>query len=168
MRLSKIGIDFLDDVEGRDKHEYPDSFGYPTIGIGHKLLYSEITSGKIRIGFQAVRYKECITDEQMDTLLMQDIYPVEEVINSLVRVKISQFQFDALCSFIHNIGIGAFEDSTLLRLLNQEKYGQIPFQMRRWNKGSAPGEPKKIVLGLSNRRELDILLWLNKWRVRYI
>ena len=60
-----------------------------------------------------------MTEIEAETLLLQDLAPVEAAINRLVFVPLSQNQFDALCSLIYNIGTGAFARSTLLKLLNR-------------------------------------------------
>lgn len=167
MEVSDIFIDYIDDAEGREPFEYPDVEGNPTIGIGHLLTRSELTSGKICIDEQYVKYRNGVTDEQMDNLLLQDLDPVEDIINRLVKVPLTQYQFDALASFTYNVGNGAFADSTLLRKLNMGLYNDVPAQMRRWNKVRVNG---KLVTsrGLINRRESDIKLWENRWRVRYV
>jgi lysozyme len=41
------------------------------------------------------------------------------------------------------VGGGAFKASTLLRLLNQEQYGEVPAQLQRWNRAGG-----KVVQGL--------------------
>lgn len=166
MKISKNGLDFIDDVEGREKFEYPDTEGNPTIGVGHLLTRSELTSGKIIILGVPVKYKFGLTDTQMDNLLDQDLDLVENAINKLVKVPLTQYQFDSLCSLVLNIGLGAFETSTLLKLLNLSKYGQVPTQMRRWNKSRKNGV-LEINKGLVNRREKDISLWINTWRIHY-
>ena len=59
----------------------------------------------------------------------------------------SQRQFDAMVSLAYNIGIGAFRESTLLRLHKEGKYAEAKAQFSRWNKQAG------IVLnGLTKRR----------------
>lgn len=167
MKISDIGIDFIDDVEGREKFEYLDTEGNPTIGIGHLLTRSELTSGKIFIeGVGTIVYRNGLSDFQMDKLLEQDLDSVESIINELVKVPLTQYQFDSLCSLVLNIGNGAFQTSTLLKELNKGFYGKVPTQMRRWNKSRKNGV-LMVNPGLVNRREKDIQLWINCWRRVY-
>ena len=56
--------------------------------------------------------------------------------NDGVKVPLEQDQFDALTSFVFNVGSGAFRDSTLLRLLNEGKYDEVPEQLNRWVKAA--------------------------------
>lgn len=63
MKLSKKnGIKLFEEWEGRESHVYSDVAGYPTIGIGHKLTPSELTSGKIYLNGIACSYHNGLTD----------------------------------------------------------------------------------------------------------
>lgn len=141
--------------EGLELREYLDSGGAPTIGIGHLLTPAERRSGKLAIAGEALRYRDGLTEAQCWTLLEQDLDPVERCVNQRVHVPLGQNQFDALVSFVLNVGEGAFAGSTLLRLLNQGLYGDVPAQLRRWVFDNGIR-----VRGLVNRREKEITLWL--------
>jgi lysozyme len=87
-------------------------------------------------------------------LLGQDLEGAERTVNEAVTVPLNQNQFDALVSFTFNVGNGAFRGSTLLKLLNQRQYDQVPTQLRRWVMDNG-----HVVQGLVNRREKEIALW---------
>jgi len=95
-----------------------------------------------------------LTDQQVLDLLSQDVNPAAAAVTTRVTVTLSQNQFDALVSFTFNVGIGAFSGSTLLKVLNQGQYNQVPDQLLRWNKAGG-----KVVPGLTNRRQNEIKLW---------
>jgi lysozyme len=154
MQMSQHGIDLLTQWEGFELNVYNDSAGLPTIGVGHLLTRSELTSGKIIIGGVPVKYSGGITQQQAETLLGQDLGPTEAAVNGGVKVTLSQNQFDALTSFTFNVGVGAFTASTLLRLLNQGQYAQVPEQLMRWTRAGG-----RVVQGLVNRRQNEIKLW---------
>ena len=154
MQVDQRGKDLFKEWEGLVTHEYLDSGGAPTIGIGHLLTRSERTSGKITIGGQAMDYRNGLTEQQCWDLLGQDLDGAEETVNEAVTVPLNQNQFDALVSFTFNVGDGAFCGSTLLKLLNQRKYDQVPEQLKRWNKDNG-----HVVQGLTNRRAKEIILW---------
>jgi lysozyme len=135
-------------------HEYLDSGGAPTIGIGHLLTRSERTSGKIVIGGQSFDYRDGLTEQQCWDLLDQDLDGAESAVNGAVTVPLNQNQFDALVSFTFNVGDGAFRGSTLLKLLNQGRYAEVPTQLRRWVRDNG-----HVVQGVINRREKEIVLW---------
>lgn len=154
MQVGQRGKNLFKEWEGLVTHEYLDSGGAPTIGIGHLLTRSERTSGKISIGGQALDYRNGITEQQCWDLLDEDLGGTEAMINETVKVSLNQNQFDALVSFAFNVGDGAFRSSTLLRLLNQGQYDQVPAQLRRWNMDNG-----HVVQGLINRRNKEIALW---------
>jgi len=156
MKVDNKFYEFLTSVEGKYKQVYLDSGGEPTIGIGHLLTLSERRSGKIIIEKTAIEYRHGLTEQQVMALCLQDIRDVVNVVNRVVVVRISQNQFNALVSFVFNIGNEGFRQSTLLRLLNQERFIDIPTQMRRWKYDNG-----KVVQGLINRREKEIQLWLS-------
>jgi lysozyme len=156
--VTEKGRQYLLTSEGVRSKAYVDEAGLLTIGIGHLLTAEEIKSGVIHIGTEAVEYSKGLTEAQIYQLLDQDCLPKERIINSVVKVDLTDHQRDALVSFAFNIGIHAFETSTLVRLLNQGDYNSVPAQMRRWNKVHVDGELVASV-GLSARREREIELW---------
>jgi lysozyme len=154
MQMSQHGLDLLTQWEGCELKVYNDAAGLPTIGVGHLLTKSELTSGKINIGGVAVKYTDGITQQQSEQLLAQDLDPTEAAVNGGVKVALNQNQFDALTSFTFNVGVAAFTGSTLLRLLNQGQYAQVPDQLMRWTRAGG-----RVVQGLVNRRQNEIKLW---------
>lgn len=157
MRIDQAGIDFIKSVEGVKNFVYADSAGLPTIGVGHLLTQDELTSGKIHIDGKAYKYHEWLPDDVIDRLLLRDLHIAELVVNSNVKVKLTQSQYNALVSFAFNVGVGAFRKSTLLRLLNAGDYDAVPAQMQRWIFSAG-----RQIQGLKNRREKEIKLWNEK------
>jgi len=96
-----------------------------------------------------------ISEARAESLLLGDLRECEDAINKLVKVKLSQLQFDALVSLVFNIGVGAFKRSTLLRLLNEGNYDSVPAQLARWNKAGG-----KVLRGLVRRRDAEATLWV--------
>lgn len=154
MQMSERGLELLKEWEGFELKVYKDSAGLPTIGVGHLITKSEQTSGNIMIVGVPVKYTAGLTDQQAVDLLSQDVRPAEQAVNNGAKVTLTQNQFDALVSFTFNVGVGAFNGSTLLKVLNQGQYDQVPTQLRRWNKAGG-----KVVQGLVNRRENEVRLW---------
>ena len=153
MKASSNGKKLLAAWEGLVTHPYQDSGDAWTIGVGHLLTDKELQSGTIKIGSRLISIHG-MTESLCFDLLEQDLAKAERTINQSVKVSLSQNQFDALASFVFNVGIQAFSDSTLLRLLNQGKYNEVPTQLRRWNKDNG-----KVNKGLTNRRRKEIALW---------
>lgn len=95
-----------------------------------------------------------ITPAEADARLVADMTHAENTVSRLVKVPLNDNQFGALVSFVFNIGAGAFEKSTLLRLLNAGDYSSVPAQLARWNKNDG-----KVMAGLTKRRAAEAALW---------
>jgi lysozyme len=115
--------------EGEVLHVYTDQAGKKTVGVGHLLTADELESGA---------YASGLTREQSRALLHRDVAKAEFAINSLVKVPLTEPQFDALVSFTFNEGNGAFAASTLLQKLNRGDYGAVPFELVKWDKRRDP------------------------------
>lgn len=152
--ISGNGLELLKQWEGSRSKVYRDSAGLLTIGVGHLLIRSELSSGKIVINGVPVKYADGLTDQQILELLAQDVFPAQRSADDAVKVPLNQNQFDALVSFAFNVGVRAFESSSLLRLLNQRNYAVVPEQLRRWTRAGGT-----VVHGLQVRRENEIKLW---------
>lgn len=147
MNASQECLDLIKSFEGCKLTAYPDpgsADGRPwTIGWGTTMGVVEGMT---------------ITQEQADAMLADDVQAVARLVNSLVKVKVNQNQFDALVSFAYNVGSGALGASTLLRLLNEGNYGGAADQFPRWTHGGN-GE---VLPGLVRRRAAERSLFLTK------
>jgi len=157
VKIDQAGIEFIKSAEGVKNFVYADSAGLPTIGVGHLLTQDELTNGKIHIDGKSHKYHDGLPDDVIDRLLLRDLHIAELVVNSNVKVKLTQNQYNALVSFAFNVGVGAFRKSTLLRLLNNSDYESVPDQMRRWILSAG-----RQIQGLKNRREKEVKLWNQK------
>lgn len=160
MRISERGLDFLKQCEGLRLEVYLDAAGLPTIGYGHLLTKPELTSGKIFIVGEPVRYNEGLTEKQASDLFRQEVREYEDCVTLEVLQSLEQHQFDALVSFAYNVGCSAFENSTLLKRVNEARLSEVPAQLRRWVHCGA-----KVVQGLVNRREKEVRLWSGEWPI---
>src|SRR6266576_4032651 len=128
MMLSASGLAAIERREGTRLTAYRDTAGLWTIGCGHLLTKSELSSGKV-LGED---WRDGITQETCDRLLQADIASAEDAVNAFVQVPLLQHHFDTLVSVVFNIGAEAFQHSTLLRLLNDDQFASVPGQLRRW------------------------------------
>ncbi|MBK0469645.1 lysozyme [Klebsiella aerogenes] len=124
MKISRNGLEFLKKQEGEKLIGYLDSRGIPTIGVGHKGTVNGIP----------VSIKMVITPEQSLQLLREDLCWVEFTISNNVKSNLNQNQYDALCSFIFNIGSSAFKKSTMLKLLNKHDYFKAAEEFPKWKR----------------------------------
>lgn len=129
MNISNNGIAFIKNEEGERLSAYQDSRGIWTIGVGHTGL----------VNLVPVEKGMAITSKQSSEILKKDISWVESAITDNVKVKLNQNQYDALCSFIFNIGVNAFKGSTMLKELNAGNYSKAADCMLMWSRaGSDP------------------------------
>lgn len=154
MKISDDGLKFIKKEEGCVLHIYRDLAGLETVGVGHLLTPDDKVTGRFING---------ITDEQAIELLRSDVSKAETDIAKLVKVPLTQNQYDALCSFVFNLGGGALGISTLLKLINAGEYTKAAAQFPSWDKVRDP-KTKKLVSnkGLAGRRKREMELWLKQ------
>ena len=125
-QLSAQGLALIKRHEGLRLSVYMDAAGKPTIGYGHLIKPGET-------------FPPAITEAEAERILLRDTQIAQNAVRNNVKVPINQNQFDALVSLVFNIGAGAFEKSTLLRLLNQGFYNAAAEQFLAWKRaGSHP------------------------------
>lgn len=162
MKMSSAGVQMLVALEGIDTTIYSDVVGIPTIGVGHVLTQSERASGKIMLSSgEVLDIRNGLTQAQVMDLMLDDVMTHEGCVNELVKVDLEQYQFDALVSWVFNVGRGAMQGSTLLRRLNSGEYDAVPDELRRWTKGTINGK-KRTIRGLVNRRNTEVAMWLGQ------
>ena len=146
MVASKYLIAFLMIVESYSPRVYADSAGVPTIGYGHALKKGEV-------------FPDGITEEDAARLLKDDIRWAEDAIRDHVRVNLTQGQYDALVSFVYNVGSGTFSKSGLLQQLNSGDYKEAMKRLRMYNKHRVAG---RLVVsnGLDWRRKMETVFWI--------
>lgn len=140
MQLSDAGVKHLEAEEGYREVPYTDAGGVLTVGYGH-------TGKDVRAG-------EKVSLERAQELLRADVSVAEACINKYVTVIQNQHQFDALVSFVYNVGTEAFKKSTLLRTINSGNVEDISNQFMRWV--NVAGKRNK---GLVNRRAAECRLY---------
>ena len=140
-------FDIIKVFEGEKLKAYPDSGGIWTIGYGTTI--NPDTNKPIQEG-------DVIDKATAERWLKQDIEKRQYALSKLIKVPVNANQLAALTSLAYNIGLGAFQTSTLLRLLNQNKPKiEVAEQFLRWNKVQG-----KVSKGLTNRRKLEKELFL--------
>ncbi len=102
------------------------------------------------------------TPEQARLWLGETLDTLAAEITGQLRVPVAQYQFDALGSFVYNIGIGRFMHSTMLRLLNEGKYDEAANEFPRWVYVRNPSGEPVISSDLQKRRELEQSIFLGK------
>ena len=140
-KISQNGLKFIAEHEGMRLNLYNDPANHATIGVGHLVHHGAIN------GSEPEEFKNGISKERAMEILRSDVITAENAVNKLVKVPLNQNQFDALVSFVFNIGETQFASSTLLAKLNNQDYKAVPSELNRW----VHGDGKKLP-GLINRR----------------
>ena len=140
MKTSSIGRKLIQGFEGYRSEAYLCPAGGWTIGYGH-------TAG--------VKEGDTCTKEQADLFLQEDLQWAEKVVNSQ-NLDLNQYQFDALVSFVYNVGSGNFQDSTLLQKIkaNPKDYTAIEEEWKKWKYAN-----KQVLKGLVHRRAAEWSLY---------
>ena len=142
MKTSAEGLALIKKFEGLELEAYKCAAGVLTIGYGHTAGVQE---GDV--------WSEAQANEQLEI----DMEEYAGYINDLVSCPLSQNQFDALVSWVYNLGPANLKASTLLKKLNAGDYADVPHQIKRWNKAGG-----KVLEGLIRRREAEALLFEGK------
>ncbi|EIX7372518.1 lysozyme [Citrobacter freundii] len=146
MQTSEKGIALIKQFEGCKLTAYQDSVGVWTIGYG----WTQPVDGKL------IRSGMSIKQETAERLLKTGLVSYESDVSRLVKVALTQGQFDALVSFTYNLGARSLSTSTLLRKLNAGDYSGAADEFLRWNKAGG-----KVLNGLTRRREAERALFLS-------
>ena len=146
MTTSNKGKQLIKEFEGLRLKAYRCPAGVPTIGWGH-------TKG-VRMGQQ-------ITETQAEDLLVEDIAPIERHLNGL-KINFRQEQFDALVSWIFNLGLGNFKSSTMYkRILANAQDEDITDSLIKWTYSG-----KQQLPGLMKRRVAEANLFIGYERYK--
>lgn len=140
MKTSSIGRKLIQVFEGYRSEAYLCPAGVWTIGYGHT---------------KDVKEGDTCTKEQADIYLQEDIQWAEKAVNAQ-NLDLDQYQFDALVSFVYNVGSGNFQQSTLLQKIkaNPKDYTAIEAEWKKWKYSN-----KQVLKGLVRRRAAEWRLY---------
>lgn len=149
MQVSDVGIELIKSFEGFRANAYPDpkSGGDPwTVGYGT----TKFPSGR------PVKKGDYVTPAQAEMYLREDVKKFANSVDALVTVPLKQCQYDALVSFVYNLGATNFRKSTLLKKLNAKDYKGAADEFLRW---VSPGS--SVEAGLRRRRTAERAMFIS-------
>jgi lysozyme len=144
MKISDNGLDFIKAFEtfvAWPYHGAADKPGVMTVGYGHVIR-----------AYDRIPYP--MSPESATELLRKDCEQVESDIQRVVTVVLNQNQYDALCSFVFNVGMGHLEFTPFMKHLNA---GHFDVACEHWKLFDVANGVK--VAGLENRRLAEIALF---------
>lgn len=144
LSVSRSAVELIKTFEGfRSKAARLDD-GRWTIGYGHTLTAREGAE---------------ISEPEAEALLLYDVIGASHAVNEFVFSPLTQNQFDALVSFVFNIGVRAFRGSPTLRRLNEGRPLEAALGMELWRKADLEGE-RIVIDALVRRRAAEKALFL--------
>jgi lysozyme len=176
LSLSATGLALILRFEGFVPHPYDDlrraagykpittSLGTPSVEARYPEWQGEKLTGTLTIGYghtnlsgkppRIVRGLRMTEPEAFRILrrLLASVY--EPAVRRLVRVPLSQGEYDALVSFVYNVGAGALGRSTLLKRLNAGAHADVPAELMKWVRAKG-----RVLAGLEKRRKAEADLW---------
>ncbi|WP_026473952.1 lysozyme [Alkaliflexus imshenetskii] len=142
MKTSEKGVQLITTHEGLKLNAYVCPAGVWTIGYGHT---------------RTAKQGMTITKQRAEELLKDDLQTAENAVNNQL-LRLSQNQFDALVSFVFNVGPGNFRKSTLLSMIKLNANNPlIADEFMRWHKGGG-----RVLPGLVKRREDEANLYFGR------
>lgn len=160
MKTSGTGIALITKFEGfpNGGRPYDDPIGFATVGYGHLIARRRVVATDRAARWLAgQKTPGRLTQGEAERLLRNDLDKREAAVERCVDVPLTQGQFDALVSFVFNVGIAAFAGSTVVRRLNQRDYTGAADALLMWDKA---GSPPRVVEGLTNRRKAERAVFL--------
>ena len=140
MKTSSKGIDFIKSFETLQLKAYKavSTEKYYTIGYGHY-------GPDVEPGME-------ITEDEAERLLAEDLADTEVCVSrSTAGWNLKQCQFDALVSLAFNVGVNAFQNSTLLKLVKRG----VPEDVIRNEFGRWCHSGGRVQKGLQRRRQAE-------------
>ena len=149
MKLDTKGYNLIKEFEGYSSRPYKCAAGIPTIGYGNTFYPN---------GSKVTLKDAQITKKQADDIFIPIVDNFALKVLKMINKPITQNQFNALVSFAYNVGVGNFQKSTLLKLVNiNPNDGNIAKEFLKWNKADG-----KELKGLTNRRIKESALYFTK------
>jgi lysozyme len=165
MQISTEGLALIEEFEGfpNNGRPYNDPVGHATVGFGHLLHFGPVTASDrddIWLDRQARRGQ--LTRAEARHLLRVDLSRSYEPAVRQLGVPLTQSQYDALVSFVFNVGTGAIgSDTGIGAALRARNYPKAASELLRWDKAGSPPRP---LAGLTRRRRAERDLFLKEMR----
>jgi lysozyme len=134
MKTGIRGLALIKKYEGCKLTAYLCPANIVTIGYGN-TFYKD--GSKIKLG-------DKITQQQAEDLLMDLLPQFEAIVNKNIKIDLTQYQFDALVSFVWNCG----KSETLFNLVNSKSK-----DLKQWWETHYTTAGGKVLQGLVNRRK---------------
>ena len=149
MKVSQKCIEQIKKDEGVRNRPYQCPALLWTVGVGHVI---DPSHAKVKLADRKQLpipdgWDRVLSATEIDEILRKDLNRFEAGVLRLIKVKLTQGQFDGLVSFSFNVGLGNLQNSTLRMKLNRGDYEGAAEQFLVWTKAGG-----KVLKGLVIRR----------------
>jgi len=127
--------------EGERLHSYRCPAGVWTISVG-------VTGPHVKQGM-------VVSQAESDAMFAEALQRFADGVDRAVTVPITENQRSALISLSYNIGLKAFQNSTLVKFLNRKQFSQAAEQFERWIHASGAVLPALVA---RRRAEKELFL----------
>ena len=150
MDVNQAGVELIKKFEGFNSKPYLCPAGKWTIGYG-ATFYAD--------GKAVTQRDKPITEAEATVLLIALLGQFAAKLKPLIKQNLNDNQFSALVSFAYNVGVGNFQSSTLLKLINAAKFDQAANEFLKWSKARVNGVLQPLP-GLVKRRAAERSLFI--------
>ena len=147
MKTSQRGLDLIKEYEGIRFKPYRDCVGLYTVGVGHLIGNGTVLPDS---------WNRTFTLGEINDLLVADVRKFELGLARYVNVELSQNQYDAIIDFCFQLGLGAFQRSSVRQAINRRDKAGVVRNLLKYNKAGG-----KVIPQLDNRRKAEALLFLS-------
>jgi lysozyme len=129
-----------------------------TIGVGHVI---DPTHARVKLEDRKALpipagWDRVLSNDEIMDILKKDLNRFEQGVERLIKVELTQGQFDALVSFSFNVGLGNLQNSTLRMKVNRGDFEGAAEQFLVWTKAGG-----KVLKGLVTRRTDERALFVS-------
>ncbi len=149
MKVSQKCIEQIKKDEGVRNRPYQCPALLWTVGVGHVIdpNHAKVPMANRKQLPIPANWDRVLTAEEIDEILRKDLERFEQGVLRLIKVPLTQGQFDALVSFSFNVGLGNLQNSTLRMKVNRSEFEAAAEQFLVWTKAGG-----KVLPGLVKRR----------------
>ena len=147
-QVSRSTLNLVKLYEGFRSAAYLDTNGLPVVGYGQSKIYGK----RVQMG-------QSISSAKAEAELTKELYHIQQLVLSHVKVPLTPNQLGALTSLVYNAGSRVLTRSTLIRKLNSGNYTGAAQEFPRWNKAHLKGQLVPFP-GLTKRRLAEQQLFL--------
>lgn len=154
--ITQEGLDLIKFWESLKLVVYLCPANYWTIGYGHYIRGFDKTRDTRTI-MADNPFPDGITKLEALKILADDVVDAQAAVLRLIKVPLTDGQYDALVSFTFNLGAGRLQASTLRRRVNANLHSEAVVELRKWVYGGG-----KRLNGLIKRRNMEAAFYVKQ------